>query len=206
MVGEVRDLEVAETAIHAAQTGHLVFTTLHTNSAAAGFARLIDMGINPRSFGTSVNIMLGQRLIRVLCENCKSQYEAAPEELAQVTAVANTHPDPLFISTPLKLYKATGCSQCGQTGYKGRAAIFEGVIMDQAVEEAVIRDPREHVITEAAKPQKLPTMAADGIEKVLSGVTSLDELRRVIELPVVETSTEASSPPMSEDEFQKHIV
>lgn len=207
MVGEVRDLEVAETAIHAAQTGHLVFTTLHTNSAAAGFARLIDMGISPRSFGTAVNIMLGQRLLRVLCENCKTAYEASSQETTQVTTVAKTHPDSLNIPSPLTLYKAVGCSACGQTGYKGRAAIFEGVIMDQAVEEAVIRDPREHVIIEAAKPQQLPSMAADGIEKVLAGVTSLEELRRVIELPITETTQiKTTTEPPATDEFKKHVV
>lgn len=204
MIGEIRDLEVAETAIHAAQTGHLVFTTLHTNSAAAGFARLIAMGISPRSFGTAVNIMLGQRLVRVLCEQCKQPYEAPPEEVSLVNTVAKTHPDKLVIASPLTLYKANGCSACGNTGFSGRAAIFEGVIMDQAVEEAVIRDPREHIIAEAAQTQNLPSMAADGIEKVLNGITAIDELARVIELPLQTKKTTAPSP--AEDDFQQHVV
>lgn len=210
MVGEVRDKEVAETAIHAAQTGHLVFTTLHTNSAAAGFARMIDMGIDPRVFGTSVNILLGQRLVRILCEECKQPHEASDAERKAVEEIVATHPDNPIVPTPLILYTSAGCSVCGNTGFKGRAAIFEGIIMDTAVEEAVIRDPREHVILTAAKPQGLPSMAADGIEKVLTGITSLEELQRVVEIPVtnpVPMVKEKSNTVESDtDVFLKHVV
>jgi type IV pilus assembly protein PilB len=203
MVGEVRDREVAETAIHAAQTGHLVFTTLHTNSAAAGFARLIDLGIDPRIFGTSINIMLGQRLVRILCERCKQQYPASAEEMKIITNVLSTHPAPPSLPEAVTLFKPAGCSFCGNTGFKGRAGIFEGIIVDTAVEEVVIRDPREHVILEAAQPQKIPSMAADGIEKVLAGITSLVELGRVIELP---HDIATPSVPSETDEFLSHVV
>lgn len=209
MVGEIRDLEVAETAIHAAQTGHLVFTTLHTNSAAAGFPRLIDMGIDPRIFGTSINVMLGQRLVRILCPECKEEYEASQEEKTLIEFIVKDHPYPPTVPTPLMLHKAVGCEQCGGTGYRGRAAIFEGIIMDTAVEEAVIRDPREHIILEAAKPQKIPTMIQDGMEKILNGLTSLKELERVVELPSLNQITTEKTAPIkaaSEDDFLSHIV
>jgi type IV pilus assembly protein PilB len=208
MVGEVRDLEVAETAIHAAQTGHLVFTTLHTNSAAAGFPRLMDMGIDPRSFGTSINVMLGQRLVRILCTECKEAYTPSPDEVNIMKAALVNHPYQLAVPENPTLYKAKGCPLCGGTGYKGRAGIFEGIIMDEAVEEAVIRDPREHVILEAAKPQKIPSMLEDGIEKVILGITSLQELERVVELPTADALEKASKkkaePP--EDDFYSHII
>ena len=211
MIGEIRDLEVAETAIHAAQTGHLVFTTLHTNNAAASFPRLIDLGIDPRVFGTSINIILGQRLVRVLCTTCKQAYTAPPSEVAVIRAVVKTHPYPPVIPDVLTLYKSVGCSLCGGTGFKGRASVFEGIIMDEAVEEAVIRDPREHVILEAARPQKIPTMVEDGIDKVLEGITSLSELGRVVELPEVsplEGQVQQNQTPIevSDDDFLSHIA
>jgi type IV pilus assembly protein PilB len=210
MIGEVRDLEVAETAIHAAQTGHLVFTTMHTNSAAAGFPRLIDIGIDPRVFGTSVNIMLGQRLVRILCESCKQSYPADEHDTAVIRESLKGHPFPPTIPETPTLYKPVGCPVCGGTGYKGRAAIFEGIIMDEAVEEVVIRDPREHLIVEAALPQKIPSMLEDGMEKVLLGVTSLAELERMVELPQVKLETNTPKPPpvavSPDDDFLSHIV
>lgn len=213
MVGEIRDHEVAETAIHAAQTGHLVFSTLHTNSAIAGFPRLIDLGVDPRIMGSSINIIIGQRLIRLLCENCKAGYEAAPDEKQLIEKVMSGHPHPIAIPQPLTIYKPVGCEVCGGTGFKGRMGIFEGVVMDQAVEEAVLRDPREHIIAEAAKPQGIPTMVEDGIEKVVLGKTSISELERVIELPrqlasAIQTPTNSMSAPdtVSDDDFMSHVV
>jgi type IV pilus assembly protein PilB len=192
MVGEIRDREVAETAIHAAQTGHLVFSTLHTNNAVAGFVRLIDLGIDPRVMGSSINIIIGQRLLRLLCPVCKAAYEASPEEKRLVDHVMSGHPHPIAMPTPLTLYRASGCAACGNTGFKGRIGVYEAVVMDEAVEEVVIRDPRERMIAEAAKPQGIPTMIQDGIEKVVTGLTSLKELERVIELPYL--ATEGNTP------------
>lgn len=210
MVGEIRDHEVAETAIHAAQTGHLVFTTLHTNSAAAAFARLMDLGVDSRIFGTAVNVILGQRLVRILCTDCREAYEATPEEKLVIDHIISEHPFPPTIPSPLTLYRAVGCTSCGNTGYRGRAAIFEGIFMDEAVEEVVMRDPREHVIIEAAKPQKIPSMTQDGIEKVLSGLTSMKELERVIEIPSAASLSPATKkPPVAvsdEDDFLSHVV
>ena len=182
MVGEIRDREVAETAVHAAQTGHLVFSTLHTNSAVGAFPRLIDLGVDYRMIGTSVNIVIGQRLVRVLCQHCKKSHTATEDEAALIKKVLKTHPQPPTLADPLIVYEPVGCEQCNHTGYKGRNAVYEGIIVDDAVEEAVVRDPREHIILEAAQPQGIPTMAEDGIEKVVRGITSIPELRRVVDL------------------------
>jgi type IV pilus assembly protein PilB len=211
MIGEIRDREVAETAIHAAQTGHLVFSTLHTNSAVGGFPRLIDLGVDSRIIGSSVNIMLGQRLARVLCTTCKQSYEASPAEAELITRIAQNYPEPLLIPQPLIIYKAVGCSACGNTGFKGRTSVFEAVVIDNAVEEVVIRDPREHLILEAAKQQKIPTMAQDGITKVLAGVTSLEELERVGDLSntkgnISDTAEIPDVPDAEIDDFQSHVV
>jgi type II secretory ATPase GspE/PulE/Tfp pilus assembly ATPase PilB-like protein len=190
MVGEIRDRDVATTAVHAAQTGHLVFSTLHTNNAFAAFTRLIDLGVDPRTMGSAINIVLGQRLVRVLCDRCKSAYTADEVETATVDNILATHPHPPASSKPYTLYRSTGCAHCNESGFTGRMGIFEAVRMDPQVEEAVIRDPREHIIASAAKPQGIPTMAADGVEKVLTGVTSLAELERVVDLSNQRQKTE----------------
>ncbi len=209
MVGEIRDKEVAETAIHAAQTGHLVFSTLHTNSAVGGFPRLIDLGIEPRILGSAVSVLLGQRLVRRLCSACKAAYTATSAEHARISAIMATHPQAVTLPASLTLYKPDGCAECGQTGYKGRLGIFEAVLMDKAVEEVVIRDPREHLIREAARPQGIPTMAEDGIVKVLAGDTSLAELERLVELPKMTASsspTPDQKPGTDTDLFLSHVV
>ena len=119
----------------------------------------------------------------------------------------SNHPYPQTVAESVTIYKAVGCPACGGTGYKGRGGIFEGIVMDEAVEEAVIRDPREHIILEAAKPQKIPSMLEDGIEKVLQGLTSLEELGRVVELPVSTSPSQvAPSATPSEDDFLAHVV
>jgi type IV pilus assembly protein PilB len=182
MVGEIRDREVAETAVHAAETGHLVFSTLHTNNAPGAFPRLIDLGVDSRLIGSAANIVLGQRLVRKLCDKCKRERMATPEEKEKIIRILSGHPEPPPIGTDLKIYEAPGCAECAHTGFKGRQGVFEAIKVDPAVEEAVIRDPREHVILVAARPQGIPTMAEDGIEKVLAGITSLAELERVVDI------------------------
>ena len=205
MVGEIRDREVAETAVHAAQTGHLVFSTLHTNSAVGAFPRLIDLGVDSRMIGSAVNIMLGQRLVRVLCEKCKKSRTATPEEIKLMQGVLAGHPKPPELGDSVTIYEPTGCSECNQTGFSGRQGIFEAIKVDKKVEEAVIRDPREHVILEAARDQGIPTMPEDGVEKVLQGRTSLEELKRVVDLTRLRGA--APKPESKEDEdFASHIV
>jgi len=176
MIGEIRDREVAETAVHAALTGHLVFSTLHTNSAAGAFPRLMDLGVDYRMIGSAFNIILGQRLVRTLCEHCKKQRDATTEEQKLIAQIMD---EPVTQHT---LYESAGCEKCGGVGFKGRVGVFEAIRVDKAVEEAAIADPREDNILKAAKPQGIPTMQQDGVMKVLAGITSIDELGRVIDL------------------------
>ncbi|MEZ4194913.1 MAG: GspE/PulE family protein [Candidatus Paceibacterota bacterium] len=205
MVGEIRDKEVAETALHAAQTGHLVFSTLHTNSAAAAFTRLTDLGVDIRTLGSALNVFLGQRLVRRLCTECRVTYEATDAEFETLKQVMANHPEPQTLQKPLTLYKPVGCPVCKNTGYKGRSGIFEAIFMDQAVEEVIIRDPREHLIIEAAKPQGIANMVEDGAEKVLRGDTSYAELARVIEMPKIVATTPTNGTD-TDDAFLAHVV
>jgi type II secretory ATPase GspE/PulE/Tfp pilus assembly ATPase PilB-like protein len=204
LVGEIRDREVAETAIHAAQTGHLVFSTLHANNAPAAFTRLIDLGVDPRVIGTSINAILGQRLVRKLCDKCKQSYLATAEETELIKSVLSTHPQAPKFAEPITLYKPGQCEECGFSGYKGRVAVFEAILMDEKVEEVVIRDPREHLIAEAAEPQNIPTMLEDGIEKVVKGVTDIVELERVVEITLTKKKEPADD--STDDLFLAHVV
>ncbi len=176
MVGEIRDREVAETAVHAALTGHLVFSTLHTNSAVGGFARLTDLGVDPRMIGSAFNIFLGQRLVRKLCEKCKVARSTTAEEQNLIGRIMD---QPVALHT---IYEAPGCEACGFGGFKGRIGVVEGILVDDAVEAAVINDPREVTILEAAKSQNIPSMQQDGVMKALAGITSLTEVARVLDL------------------------
>lgn len=197
MVGEIRDREVAETAIQAAQTGHLVFSTLHTNDAVGAFPRLIDLGVRDRLIGSAVNIVLGQRLVRVLCDACKTPYEPTESERITIKEIYAQHPDPEVTIDDATFYTSCGCAACSNTGFTGRRGVFEAIRVDTAVEDAAIRDPRAHIIRKAALPQGIPTMAQDGIEKVLKGITSLTELQRVVDL---KTETETAHQVAEESE------
>ena len=181
MVGEIRDRDVAETAINAALTGHLVFSTLHTNGAVGTFPRLIDLGVDARMIGSAVNLAMAQRLVRRLCNECKEAYTPNAKEEALVRSYLETVPD-VEPDQPLTLYKAVGCETCSGMGYKGRIGLYEGIRVDKAVEEAIIRDPRESNILEAAKPQGILSMQQDGMLKLIEGTTTLEELTRVTDL------------------------
>ncbi len=185
MVGEIRDGEVAEVAINAALTGHLVFSTLHTNDAAGSFPRLIDLGIDEKVLSSSVNVALAQRLVRKLCQTCKVERAATAEEKQLIDKILVGVVDKTLIppdTTKLFDAKPDGCSECHGRGYKGRVGIFEAVFMDQAIETILRSKPSEREIAAAAKPQGTPTMQEDGIIKIVRGVTSLDELKRVVDL------------------------
>ncbi|MFT5037123.1 MAG: type IV pilus assembly protein PilB [Candidatus Azotimanducaceae bacterium] len=205
MIGEIRDREVATTAVHAAQTGHLVFSTLHTNSAVGAIPRLIDLGVDSRVIGTTFNIILGQRLVRKLCESCKQARKPTEGELVLINNILAGHPKPPVFSTESQIHDAVGCELCDQSGFKGRQSIVEAVRIDEAVEEVIIRDPREHIILEAARGQGIPTMAEDGLDKVLEGSTSLEELKRVVDISNVRGAPKEEDDTV-DTEFSSHIV
>ncbi|OJI08128.1 MAG: hypothetical protein COX02_02260 [Candidatus Vogelbacteria bacterium CG22_combo_CG10-13_8_21_14_all_37_9] len=185
MVGEIRDEETAEIAINSALTGHLVFSTLHTNNAAGTIPRLIDLGINPKVISSALTITIAQRLVRKLCPDCRQIIETTPEEQkllrAVVESIKNKRPD-LAPSEISQIYGPVGCLKCNNTGYKGREGIFEAILMDEAIAKITNTNPDEKEIWKAALAQGILDMRQDGILKVLAGKTSLDELRRVIDL------------------------
>ncbi len=185
MVGEIRDNEVAATAINAALTGHLVFSTLHTNDAAGTFPRLIDLGVSEKVLSSAINVAMAQRLVRKLCQQCKVKRPPTEAEQKIIDATLAEVVDKALVPQEVhELYdaKPEGCPACSGRGYKGRVGIFEAIFMDSAIEEMLRSKPSEREVALAAKPQGIPTMQQDGIIKALRGVTSLDELTRVIDL------------------------
>ena len=183
MVGEIRDAEVASTAVQASLTGHMVFSTLHTNDAAGTFPRLIDMGVNADILGASVTVAMAQRLVRRLCPECR---EAKPIIGGDAKTIA-----PLLKNIPHEedlpanrdtMWIAKGCPKCGGLGYKGRIALVEVILMDHIIEAAVRTTSSEREIWASAKHQKIRRMGQDGVVKVLQGVTALEELARVVDL------------------------
>jgi type IV pilus assembly protein PilB len=184
MIGEIRDNEVATTAVNAALTGHLVFSTLHTNNAAGSFPRLIDLGVDEKVLSSSINAALAQRLVRKLCASCQVSRAATPEEkniidktIAGIVNKSLVPPD----TTNVHDAKEGGCEKCHGRGYKGRIGIYEAIFMDQSIETILRTSPSEREIAVVAKAQGIPSMQEDGVLKVLRGVTSLDELKRVID-------------------------
>ncbi len=183
MVGEIRDREVAEVAINAALTGHLVFSTLHTNNAAGSFPRLIDLDVNPKIIGSAVTVAMAQRLIRKLCSACKKKRAATPAEFEVIKRVTDSIPDKARIPAERGIvYEAPGCPECGGDGFKGRTGLYEAILMDGSIEKMLAENPSERDIAEAARGQGLLTMKEDGVLKVLKGITSLEELGRIIDL------------------------
>ena len=169
MVGEIRDEETAEIAVRAALTGHLVMSTLHTNDSVSSVTRLVDMGIPPYLVASTVIGAMAQRLVRRLCSNCKEPYEAGIEEQEFMNLEEGT-----------TLYKAKGCNKCSETGYKGRLAVQEILTLDDKVEKMIVKGADEIDIKEYAETQGMVDLKHDGIEKVKQGLTSYEELARVI--------------------------
>lgn len=183
MVGEIRDGETAKVAINAALTGHMVFSTLHTNTAAGAIPRLIDLGVTPKIIGSSLTVALAQRLARKLCVECKKEDVPNEREKKILEEVAATIKERIGENVQTeKIYRATGCDKCNQTGYKGRVGIFEAVLMDAEIEALLDGIPSEREIRETAKKQGILSMREDGIEKISKGITSFDEVERVVDL------------------------
>ena len=173
LVGEIRDLETAEIAIQASLTGHLVFSTLHTNDAPSAITRLVDMGVEPFLVGSSLVAVLAQRLVRVVCTDCRQSYEATPEELLEI-GVQPT-------GKSVQLYRPEGCAGCNYTGYRGRVGIFELMQVDDDIRALVSRNVDSKTIKNTAVSKGMRALRADGARKVLAGVTSVAEVLRATE-------------------------
>jgi type IV pilus assembly protein PilB len=179
LVGEIRDKETASLAVHAALTGHLVLSTLHTNDAFGVIPRLIDLGVQPFLISAALRIALSQRLVRKLCEKCKKKVRAKKEikeflskELEGVEGIEEKLKEPLYI------YEPQGCPECAKEGFSGRIGIFEVLEMTPEIEALILKEPSETKIREEAKKQKIITMRQDGFLKVLEGITTVEEVLR----------------------------
>ncbi len=172
MVGEIRDLETAEIAIRSALTGHLVFSTLHTNDAPSAISRLVDMGAENYLLASCLIGVLAQRLVRIICKQCKFAYTAEPEALQSLGFEAKR-------ASPLTLYRGEGCESCGFTGYETRQGIFELMIPDDEIRRMIVANEPSNIIANYAHSQGMRSLREDGVEKVLAGVTTVEEVMRV---------------------------
>ena len=171
MVGEIRDQETAEIAVQAALTGHLVFSTLHTNDAPSSLTRLVEMGVEPFLIASSVVGVLAQRLVRVICPKCREPYRPAAHAVAE-----------LHLKDGASLFRGKGCPSCSQGGYKGRIGIFEALAMTDAIKDLVVSKAPAHAIREAARKAGMRTLREDGLAKALAGTTTIEEVIRVTQL------------------------
>ena len=171
MVGEIRDVETAEIAIHASLTGHLVFSTLHTNDAAGAMTRLIDMGIEPFLVASSVVAIIAQRLVRLVCNNCRKAYVPTREELMKLGVAHGEDTGQLF--------RGIGCSHCNQTGYRGRTGIYEFLLVDDEIRRLIVSKADSNVIQQTAMKKGMTTLKLEGASKVLQGLTATEEVMRI---------------------------
>jgi len=172
LVGEIRDRETAEIAIQAALTGHLVFSTLHTNDSASAITRLIDMGIEPFLISSSVIAILAQRLVRTVCTDCREAYVPDEEILNNIGLSSE-------IVKGKEIYRAKGCQHCLNTGYKGRSGIFEFMILDDFMSDLILKNSDSNSIEHMAVQRGMTTLRQDGAMKVLKGLTTVEEVLRV---------------------------
>ena len=173
MIGEIRDEETARIAVQASLTGHLVLSTLHTNDAPSSITRLINIGIEPYLIAASVNAALAQRLVRRVCENCKTEVTEIKEGVAAYLKKYN--------ADIKRLYRATGCDKCRQTGYKGRLGIFELLSLNDQMRDLISRNPPLGELRRAAKETGMRTLREDGLRKLAAGLTTVEEIMRVTE-------------------------
>jgi type II secretory ATPase GspE/PulE/Tfp pilus assembly ATPase PilB-like protein len=163
MLGEVRDLETAQICVRAALTGHLVLSTLHTNDSSSAVTRLTDLGIEPALLAPSLVMVIAQRLVRKLCTECKEPFEPPDALRKKVTLPAGRY------------FRAKGCAACRNTGFRGRNAIYEVLVVDDAIREAVIRKASAQEIRQAARKNGMKTLFESGVDKAAAGVTTLEE-------------------------------
>lgn len=183
MVGEIRDGETADIAIQAALTGHFVFSTLHTNNAAGTFPRLVDLGADPKSFGSAVTVSMAQRLMRKLNPEKRVERPLTEEEKVMIAKAFEPLADKTLIPEKIETVWEPAPTEEGDTGYKGRIGVYEAIFMDDEMAKFLRDNPPEHEIAKVAAKQGYLTMAQDGLIKALSGVTSLSEVAATVDLP-----------------------
>ena len=185
MVGEIRDLETADIAIQAALTGHLMLSTIHTNSASGAIPRFLSMGVKPFLLAPALNSVIGQRLVRKICEHCQEEDNLTPEQMENVMKNLQTLPEAEKKNVDLKklrFYKGKGCQECSGLGYKGRVGIYEIFTMNKEIEQIILSEQvSEYTIQELAVKNGMVTMAQDGLLKALDKITSVAEVFRVTE-------------------------
>jgi len=172
LVGEIRDMETAEIAIQSALTGHLVFSTLHTNDAASAVTRLIDMGVEPFLVTSSVIGIMAQRLLRVICDNCKEEYTPDEESLLNIGITPE-------MTEGKKFYRGKGCPACLNTGYRGRTGVFELMLMDDSIKNLILKTSDANAIKNMAVKKGMTSLRHDGTQKVFDGISTIEEVFRV---------------------------
>ena len=190
MVGEIRDSETAKIAVESALTGHLVFSTLHTNNAAGVIPRLIDLDVNPKILVSALSLSIAQRLVRRLCVHCKKEVTLSEEKLSIVNKIIknattygkNWSDYGIDINSPFKIYAPVGCLECNNTGYNGQIGIFEAIYNDAKIEEIITKNPSEREIKAVSRNQVSLTIAEDGLVKILKGITDYEEVAGVVDM------------------------
>jgi len=190
MVGEIRDAETAKIAVESALTGHMVFSTLHTNNAAGVIPRLIDLDVNPKIMVSALSLSIAQRLVRKLCQFCKKEKTLTDEENKVIRIIMENIKEEgkdlknynINPNAPIKIFSAVGCEKCNMTGFKGRMGIFEAIKTDEAIEKIMPQNPSEREIKKTARMQGILSMRQDGVVKILNGVTSIEEVQSVVDL------------------------
>ena len=180
LVGEIRDRETADISMNASLTGHLVFSTLHTNDSVSAVTRLADMGVESFLIASTLSAVIAQRLVRVLCTRCREQYVPIDEEVGRIGLAREACPEG-------GIYRAKGCQECMETGFSGRIAIFEILIIDDELKNTVLIHPDSSTLKEKALRNGLITLRMDGADKVAKGITSIDEVLRVTEEELAES-------------------
>jgi type IV pilus assembly protein PilB len=171
MVGEIRDEDTARTAIQAALTGHLVFSTLHTNDACSAITRLVNIGVEPYLIGAALNMVLAQRLVRRICPKCRQTYEPPRNVRRAIERMGHGMAE---------YYRGAGCKRCRNTGYSGRIGIHELLLIDDAIRDQIIADPSVTKIRDMAQQRGMITLRHDGFRKVREGITTIDEILQVV--------------------------
>jgi len=183
MVGEVRDIETARMAIQSSLTGHLVFSTLHTNDSAGAVTRLLDLGVEPYLVSSSLIAIMAQRLVRKACPDCRQEYEPTPRELRELGLgdVATSG----SADNDYKFYVGAGCDRCFQTGYRGRTGVYELMLINEEIQDLIYKRTTAGVIKKAALNAGLQTLRMDGARKVLAGITTIAEVLRVTQTDIM---------------------